>query len=1033
MEWNSVSERIKEIIQVDVMVNEEWDFMATHMPFNRLAVQFSGRTTATAKEMSEEAIYQQLVYNPNDEHRMIIVRGRNGAGKSHLIRWIRSRLRSNSYDETIKAEKVVFIRRIDNSVRGAMRQLIDQGIVSDPALKERLLSFIQSCDMKNEGELKSSIYYNFIIKIENEEEESNYKTAERKRLASFLRDDTIMDFLMREDGPITRFYELIARPSGRIQGMEATFKPEDFTAMRSIMQDIQRNGNPNTKRVFAEVKEANGAAKLVAYLNRFARAVIQTCANLSLGDAEGMIRQLRLDLKREGKGLTVLIEDMTTFTGIDSELIKVLSIQHGGEYQDLCRVTSIIGITNEYYEAHFRDNFQDRVTHQITVDSTTFESEENLAQMAARYINAVYLTQQEVINWYNQGAEAAKLPYKTWQPDFEWESVDVEGTLFSIFPLTKKALAGLYNRLPEKAPRFFIRDVIRIQMSAWVNFQLGNGTFPNISLSALGESPVQFLEMQHTARFDTLDFSNEEKILLRVLLCIWGDGTLHEVGNDEKKVIGSLTVKYLQLLGFNGLSGIQSRGNTQYGDQASPRKEQKAPQGTTEVSERTRTYQNDLNYIENWYQNNAILSNSADARKRIYDFVIDAINWQMEGVPAYMVGVRLNTTRDIYIEDQKEKSGNREQALIVIDRNQEGYWLLLALTHWGHNSPKWDFKDSAFMQYKLILWLENNKAKIISRIKGEPDTSPTLILQQSMALEFLRLGMTGSLTYTEKDETILKKLFMRSVSSNVSRNDSEDAWGRLLKNIYQKHRSDLLAENKDMLIALPNTHMGSVSRQGETRKYLYHRDQIDDAFKVLKKLDWDPASLLPDETIEKDELFTSAARQLQILLPGVKDVLVDERRKAKEMLEQLKNELGEDLGRDIIVNASRKMADFLNAYNINYGGYYPAPLRERVVKVEENATVLARICKRATDLVNGEKFYLELAFFSSNPCQMMKEALVTIREVEKIANSAAEKAERDLENLRRTTTTDNTLLDTLKDDLIKLIEQMKKFGGDGNA
>ncbi|MCB8814727.1 hypothetical protein [Desulfosporosinus shakirovi] len=1033
MEWNSVSERLKEIIQVDVMVNEKWDFMATHMPFNRLAVQFSGRTTATAKEMSEEEIYQQLVYNPNDEHRMIIVRGRNGAGKSHLIRWIRSRLHSNRRDETLKAEKVVFIRRIDNSVRGAMRQLIDQGVVSDPALKERLQSFIQSCDMKNEGELKSSIYYNFIIKIENEEEESSYKTAERKRLASFLRDDTIMNFLMREDGPVTRFYELIARPSGRIQGMEATFKADDFTAMRSIMQDIQRKGNPNTKRFFAEVKEANGAAKLVAYLNRFARAVIQTCANLSLGDAEGMIHQLRLDLKREGKALTVLIEDMTTFTGMDSELIKVLSIQHGGEYQDLCRVTSLIGITDEYYSAHFRDNFQDRVTHQITVDSATFESEETLAQMAARYINAAYLTQQETINWYNQGAEAAKLPYRTWQPDFTWESVDVEGALFSIFPLTKKALFGLYNRLPEKAPRFFIRDVIRIQMSAWANFQLGNATFPNISLSALGESPVQFLEMQHTARFDMLNFSNEEKNRLRVLLCIWGDGTLHEVGNDENRVIGTLPVKYLQLFGFNDLSGIQSQGNTLHGDQTSPRKEQKDPQVTAEVSERTRMYQNDLNDVENWYQNNMVLANSADARKRIYDFVIDAINWQMEGVPAYLVGIRLNT-RSIFIEGQRQRSGDKEQALIVIERNQEGYWLLLALTHWGHNnSPKWDFKDSAFMQYKLILWLESHKATIISRLKGEPDTSPMIILQHSMALEFLRLGITGCLTYTEKDETVLKKLFMRSVSSNVSRNDSEDAWGRLLKNINQKHRSDSLTKNKDMLIALPNTHMGSVSRQGEIRKYLYHRDQIDDAFKVLKRLDWDPASLLPEKIIEKDELFTSAARQLQALLPGVKDVLVDERRKATEMLEQLKNELGEDLGRDIIVNASRKMADFLNAFNINYGGYYPAPLREHVVKIEENATLLARICKRAADLVNDEKFSLELAFFSSNPCQMMKEALDTIREVEKIANSAVEKAERDLENLRSTTTTDNTLLDKLKDGLIELIEQMKKFGGDNNA
>lgn len=1028
LDWENVKSRLNEIIQVDVMVNEEWDFMATHMPFNQLAVQFSGNTNATAIEMSEEKIYQQLVYNPNDEHRMIIVRGRNGAGKSHLIRWIRSCLRKNGHDETIKAEKVVFIRRVDNSLRGAMRQLLDQDIVKDPMQKERMLGFIQSCNMQNEGELKSSIYYNFIVKVENEEEESSYKAAERKRLATFLRDDTIMGCLMREEGPITRFYELIARPRGRMQGLEATFKSDDFTAMRSIMQDVQRNGNPNTKRVFAEIIEVNGAEKLATYLNRFARAVILACANIAQGDTGEMIRQLRADLKEEDKALTVLIEDMTTFTGMDLDLIKILSVQHGGEYEDLCRVTSIIGITDEYYNAHFRDNFRDRVTHQISVDNSTFGSEETLAQMVARYINAVYMKQQEAIDWYNQGAEVLQLPYRTWQPDFAWETVIIDGIPFSIFPFNKKALSELFVRLPEKTPRFFLRDVIRLQMSAFVSFQLGTDKFPNVSSNALGERPIRFLQMQHTARFDTLDFLNEDKIRLRALLCIWGDGSLHEISNNEQRLIGNLPIKYLQLFGFNGLSGINTDANTQPSDQEIPESESKTSQVTVEISTRNKKHQNDLDDIENWYHRNLVLSNSEDARRRIYEFVNDAINWQMEGVPAYLVSKRLNTS-SIFIEGQRQRKGDREQAMIAIDRSQEGYWLLLALTHWGYNSRSWDYKDSAFMQYKLILWLENHKAEIISRLKGEPETTSALILQHSMALEFLRLGMVGNLSYTEKDDAILKKLFARSVSSNP-RNDSEGAWGRLLKNI--SHRSDAMNKNKDMLIALPNTHMGSVSRQGEIRKYLYHRVQIDDAFKVLRRLDWDATTLLPEEVIEKDELHTSAAKQLQVLVPGVKDVLIDERHKAAVLLEQLKEELGEELGRDTFINASRKMVDFLNSYNVKFGGYFPGSLQERTGKIEENATILARICKRATEVTNGEKFYLELAFFSSDPCQMMKDALDTILEVEKIATKAAEKAEKELASLRKAST-DNDLFISLKDGLIKLIGQMKKFGGDNNA
>ncbi|MGI6647905.1 MAG: hypothetical protein ACOX5W_02295 [Bacillota bacterium] len=980
--------------------------------------------------MSEEEIYQQLVYNPNDEHRMIIVRGPNGAGKSHLIRWIRSRLNSDKHNETIKAEKIVFIRRIDNTLRGAMRQLIEQDVVSDPVQKERMLTFIQSSDAQSEGELKSSIYFQFVTKIENEEEESSYKAAERKRLVTFLLDDTIRNYLMREEGPITRFYELIARPHGSAQGIEATFKPEDFTSMRSIMADVQRNGNNETRRVFAEVKELKGAEKLSTYLNRFAHAVIQTCANIAQGDAEEMFRQLRLDLKREGKALTVLIEDMTTFTGIDSELIKILSVQHGGEYKDLCRVTSVIGITDAYYEAHFMGNFQNRVTHQISVDSNAFGSEETLAQMAARYINAAYMTRQEVIDWYKQGAEAAQLPYRTWEPDFGWETVDVAGQAFSLFPFTKRALSDLFSRLPEKTPRFFIRDIIRTQMSAWVGFQLKQRDFPNIATSAVGERPIQFAEMQHAARFDTLPFSNEEKARLRALLCIWGDGRFHETGDGENKVIGGLPIKYLQLLGFNELSGIRSEATAQPIIQNPIKPVPKTPPVPVEVSGRNKKYQNDLDDIENWYQNKAVLSNSEDARRRIYEFIIEAINWQMEGVPAYLVNNRLNT-RSIYIEGQRQRSPDREQAMVVIDRNNEAYWLLLALTHWGHNTRSWDFKDSAFMQFKLISWLEKHKMEIITRIKGEPETPPSSILQWSMALEYLRLGMSGSLSYTENSETLMKKLFAGSVSLVHPRSDDNGAWNRLLKNINQN--SEELSKNKKLLVALPNTHMGSVARQGEIKKHLYHRDAIDDAFNVLKQLDWDATSLLPNIDIDKGELHTNAAKLLQSLLPGVKEVLIDEKRKATELLEQLKNELGDDLGRDTWINASRDIIAFLTLYNTKYGGSYPGPLRERAAKIEENATLLARLCRRAAEVVGGNKFSLELAFFSTDPCQTMKDALNTIREVEKLANDAAVKAESDLAKLRQTAAVDNTKFDTLKDGLIRLIERMGQFGGENNA
>ena len=77
-DYLSVMER--DAIKTDDMATEDAYFMATHMPFDHLEVIMGGQTSATPKLMSEDDVFQQLICNPNNQHRMIIVRGNNGTG-----------------------------------------------------------------------------------------------------------------------------------------------------------------------------------------------------------------------------------------------------------------------------------------------------------------------------------------------------------------------------------------------------------------------------------------------------------------------------------------------------------------------------------------------------------------------------------------------------------------------------------------------------------------------------------------------------------------------------------------------------------------------------------------------------------------------------------------------------------------------------------------------------------------------------------------------------------------------------------------
>ena len=159
MKWEKCREIMeKNAIKIDDMATEDAYFLATHMPFSKLEVYEGGRTSATPKLLSEDEIFEQLVYNPDNQHRMIIVRGNNGTGKSHLIRYLKAKLESSP--ATIfnpEKEQLVFLRRLNNSVRGAFSQLLEQKVIRDPAVEEKLRKFVESTESKDETTFKIDI------------------------------------------------------------------------------------------------------------------------------------------------------------------------------------------------------------------------------------------------------------------------------------------------------------------------------------------------------------------------------------------------------------------------------------------------------------------------------------------------------------------------------------------------------------------------------------------------------------------------------------------------------------------------------------------------------------------------------------------------------------------------------------------------------------------------------------------------------------------------------------------------------------
>ena len=159
MSWIDYSDRMDQfVIKKDGTAVDVEYFMATHVPFRKLEFIEFGDTESKAISINEDQLYDQYIVNKANKHQMLIVRGTNGTGKSHLICWLHNRLVTDVENYNKEKEKVIFLRRLGNTVRGAVQQMLNEGLVQDDELRGKFEKFCSAAESQNEEEFKTSIY-----------------------------------------------------------------------------------------------------------------------------------------------------------------------------------------------------------------------------------------------------------------------------------------------------------------------------------------------------------------------------------------------------------------------------------------------------------------------------------------------------------------------------------------------------------------------------------------------------------------------------------------------------------------------------------------------------------------------------------------------------------------------------------------------------------------------------------------------------------------------------------------------------------
>src|SRR5260221_690484 len=572
-------ERISQVINKEAVSIEKATFLATHAPLNSITYE---RILQQITDKSERGLLHELRRCAAEQrHTFAVVQGIPGTGKSHLIRWLKE-----SYAVADKENQgndvILLIERAQCNLRGTLLQIIESGIFKDAAMHTQLEKLKGATTELSKNALEDTILDQ--LRVATSEvilpEEHLPKLFIRKRIEKFLLDFYVRQALKKSGGPVDRItrYLSVGDPSGIADHEIPGFVANDFQFSTDTLRAIRDEGGYKEARELAEnlhdSDESDLRHELAQYLNRLLNYAIGRTTALSTDDLKQMFNELRRHLRKQNRQLALFIEDITAFTGLDVGLIDVLATQHTGESnREFCRLLSVIGITDNYFNDHFPDNMKERITHRLTlnatqqgfVESDLLRSPHSTADMAARYLNAMRLEQAALDSWFEHGARPEQLPNACNSCQFRTTCHDAFGFVelasdgafhqrVGLYPFNERAIWTMYQGITTtRTPRSLLNSVLEYVLESHGKKVL-RGEFPPLARELGNDFKAPpLVKLSHRSIIDLQGGKDARRI--ESLVLFWGTRTVDATGSGQQHLVGGLSAEVFRAFGIPFIEG----------------------------------------------------------------------------------------------------------------------------------------------------------------------------------------------------------------------------------------------------------------------------------------------------------------------------------------------------------------------------------------------------------------------------------------------------------------------------------------------
>lgn len=1032
MNTATAKKRISQVLRIDSIDSTDSDFLATHVPFRKIVVGTKSGDQFEETYKSEEDIYRDIFNNEftRNDHQFVIVEGSSGAGKSHFIRWLYAMLSAKEEKDDV----VLLIRRSDNTLKGTIRQLLEIKEVKEISNKEAYERLVKANQAITESKFKSTIYHQFIVEIENDTSEvlGNIK---RKKLIALLNNSTFQERLMAAGGPIDRIYSKITSSSSNVDlDLIAQFSKADLTLdidFINQLDDADRKAQDFANSLM-EGDDDEFIEKITAYMNSFVEIVIQTSAGIEPGDFQQIFKEIRQELKRKDKNLILLVEDITSFTGVNQALLNALVTGHTGSnaVDNLCKLISVVGTTTQYYN-QFRDNYRDRITKQITIhDGVIGENKRDLVQFVAKYLNALSLSNESLDEWVRNGAYPDDMPVHEDSDHEHWDKFKLaSGKQISLFPFTQNAIINLYDAMSDhKTPRYILRDIVEPavnevlhDVSSFPKFCLGwHSSLPEFVENRIGN----IVQSTHIAQEQKADYRKR----LVAFMSFWTNKTLDVTSNGC--IAGIKTKIFLELDFGDFVSKLTSTATVKKVDDHASTQNKTASAQTSDAEAVELTFdpeppvhpvkpivkeppkidpKNQKDYdsfrinVIAWHRDGGNLIRFVPIRDQISNFVYDSINWQQEGIPLDSknrfkdsVGGRL-----VGFERQDQAV---DRCIVVFDDTDETYQLLLCFGKWLYLGNKsWNFPDSASAIYFATSWLQRNKDKFVNAIKNvDKGVTIPAYVKAAMIGKVYKLILNGRIGDAKLnhlgDDTFLNVDIPKNDAYEFSIGHSQ-AWYELHQFIFNAPKT-------------PDSYTASVRYfnliQGvtiNTDSYVLNYPLYQAALKEIRKSGYalDESDLNDTEKAVKDkrEVFELTQRVLAKVKKVVEEETTLAHKTAVDILSFFENiDMEDELEASDIRDLINDIQEFYQkcfAVGINISIIEDAKLK----KIKESASNIAKaMCILQKDFSDEDDISILYAF-SSNPIGAVLPFLEILKKADKDIDTAYGQMHSEKESLTR--------------------------------